>query len=478
MTMTVRGGLLAAASVFALAIAFTSATKAQEAAALSAELAARGAWNDSTTYVIDDIVTSRGSTWRSKRNSNLNKVPGQTQPSTATSWELFARGFNPLGAWSNATKYQPDDLVTHLGQTYRARITNLNKQPTNTTNWELLAAKGAAGPNTGIGAGSADAPSISFNGDDDTGIYQPDAGKIALVENGVRVLHNPGNNNTALGAGALTGSSLFGGYNVAVGSSALLNNQLGEGNVGIGGSALKANTNGIYNIAIGQGALQDNTAGQRNIAIGPYAGSFVTTGSNNIFIGNWGDGADDAVIRIGTQGTQTTAFMAGITGVTVANEAAVAIDASTGQLGIVTSSRRYKEDVAPMGDVNATLMKLRPVTFRYKSATDAAQRVLQYGLIAEEVAEAVPYLAALNAQGTPETVKYHLLPSFLLAGYQAQQHKIAEQTTLNNGQQQTIAAQADELARLKERVAATEALEQRLQRLEALLPQTRAASIQ
>jgi hypothetical protein len=114
----IRTGLLTAVSALALTLAAVPAANAQQAPTLSAanpELAAKGTWDAGTTYVIDDLVTSRGSTWRSKRNSNLNKIPGQTQPSTAIYWELFARGFNPLGAWSNATKYQPDDLVTHNG---------------------------------------------------------------------------------------------------------------------------------------------------------------------------------------------------------------------------------------------------------------------------------------------------------------------------------------------------------------------------
>src|SRR4029079_19747153 len=114
--------------------------------------------------------------------------PGQTQPSTAAYWQLFARGFTPTGAWSNATKYQPDALVTLAGQTYRANLTNTNKQPTNTTYWELFAAKGltgptgaqgpqgetgvqgahgAAGPNTDIAAGSQSVPAISFTSDAD-----------------------------------------------------------------------------------------------------------------------------------------------------------------------------------------------------------------------------------------------------------------------------------------------------------------------
>ena len=111
--------------------------------AANPKLAAKGVWNPSTDYLKDDIVTARGSTWIAKRN-NKGKVPGQTSPST--DWQLSARGFNPTGAWSNATKYQPDDLVTHNGQTWRAKITvPANRQPAANQFWELLAHKGAQG---------------------------------------------------------------------------------------------------------------------------------------------------------------------------------------------------------------------------------------------------------------------------------------------------------------------------------------------
>ena len=61
--------------------------------------------------------------------------------------------------------------------------------------------------------------------------------------------------------------------------------------------------------------------------------------------------------RIGS--LQTRAFIAGIRGVTtgIANAIPVLID-SSGQLGTVSSSARYKEDIADMADVSERLMAL------------------------------------------------------------------------------------------------------------------------
>jgi len=67
------------------------------------------------------------------------------------------------------------------------------------------------------------------------------------------------------------------------------------------------------------------------------------------------------------------------------------------------------------------------------------------------VAEVFPDLAVFNKDGSAETVKYHLLPSFLLAGYQAQQLAISAQA-------EHLKGQAGEIADLKQRLVAIETM--------------------
>ena len=73
---------------------------------------------------------------------------------------------------------------------------------------------------------------------------------------------------------------------------------------------------------------------------------------------------------------QTSFFAAGIRGVTTGNNDAIAVVIdSNGQLGTVSSSRRFKEDIHDMDTVGSGLMRLRPVTFRYqKPFADAPSR--------------------------------------------------------------------------------------------------------
>ena len=56
-----------------------------------------------------------------------------------------ARGLSPRGAWSTATPYSTNDLVTYLESTWLARRDNTNKRPIAGADWQLFVAKGAAG---------------------------------------------------------------------------------------------------------------------------------------------------------------------------------------------------------------------------------------------------------------------------------------------------------------------------------------------
>ena len=105
----------------------------------------------------------------------------------------------------------------------------------------------------------------------------------------------------------------------------------GASNVADGVNALYDDTAGA-NTALGTNALYDNATGASNVAIGNGAGRNLTTGSNNIEISNTGVAGEAGKIRIGTPGTQTAAFLAGVSGVTIPGPTRAVVVNSSGQL--------------------------------------------------------------------------------------------------------------------------------------------------
>ena len=86
-----------------------------------------------------------------------------------------------------------------------------------------------------------------------------------------------------------------------------------------------------------------------------------------------------------------------------------------------------------MGIASSKLFQLRPVTFFYspqhddsKQLQDNGGRLLQYGLIAEEVAKVSPELVSYNKDGQPYSVKYQNLLPMLLNEVQKQATEIRD----------------------------------------------------
>ena len=75
---------------------------------------------------------------------------------------------------------------------------------------------------------------------------------------------------------------------------------------------------------------------------------------------------------------------------------------------------------------------------------------IQFGLIAEEVAEIYPDLVAHSADGQVESVKYQVLDSMLLNELQKQAATIRLQTAENRQQAERIRSLEDRLAALEE----------------------------
>ena len=248
-----------------------------------------------------------------------------------------------------------------------------------------------------------------------------------------------GGNNTAIGTLALL-SNTTGGNNTAVGVSALAGNIDGNDNTAIGGAALLRNT-GAGNLAIGSGALDSNTSGSFNVAIN--GGRNLTTGIFNIAIANDGVAGESNTTRIGI--LQNRCFISGIREVTtgVPDAINVMID-SAGQLGTVSSSRRFKTEIKPMDKASEAILSLKPVTFHYKSDHTATP---QCGLIAEEVAEVNPNLVVHDKNGEIYSVRYDQVNAMLLNEFLKEHRTVQELRSCAAVQQATIAELTSTLER-------------------------------
>src|SRR6266478_8707424 len=222
-------------------------------------------------------------------------------------------------------------------------------------------------------------------------------------------------------------------------------NTTASNNTAHGFKALYKNTSGQFNTASGVNALYGNTSGARNIALGYSAGFSLTTGSNNIDIANLGVAAESNTIRIGTVGTQTNTYFAGISGVTVAGGVGVIVD-TNGHLGTVVSSERFKDTIKPMDKASEAILALKPVTFRYKKELDP-KAIPQFGLVAEQVAKVDPELVARDSDGKPYSVRYEAVNAMLLNEFLKEHRTVEQQETKiialqsADSQQKTIIAQ-------------------------------------
>ena len=140
------------------------------------------------------------------------------------------------------------------------------------------------------------------------------------------------------------------------------------------------------------------------------------------------------------------------------------VNTTTGQLGIVMSSARFKHDIRDMGGKSSALLKLRPVSFRYNN--DPAN-TLQYGLVAEEVAKVYPELVIYGPDGKVMTVRYSMLSAMLLNELQKQARTNQRQARQQADQNRKLAAQVAQLKANQEHQRV--AFEQRVATLERAL---------
>jgi hypothetical protein len=196
-------------------------------------------------------------------------------------------------------------------------------------------------------------------------------------------------------------------------------NTASGGNAAVGGGW--GNTASGYSATVPGG--RDNTAaGDYSFAAGRRAkanhnGSFVWADStdanfastaNDQFLirasGGVGVGVNDPCVALDVDGT------ARLRGISAGIGTAVVADANGTLWKQVPSSRRYKTNIQDLETDPDAVLKLRAVSFQYKSSGQQ-----DIGLIAEEVEPLARDLVIYDDQGRPDAVKYDRVSLYLLA---------------------------------------------------------------
>ncbi len=228
--------------------------------------------------------------------------------------------------------------------------------------------------------------------------------------------------------------------NMWIGLGAGNQTSISSDSVGIGNGALSDTDTGQFNIALGGLAGEKVTTSSNLTLLGTSAGRFITSGSSNticigndagisltstspncIIIGESGTVGDNHTIKIGEEGTHTTCFLQGISGVTSAGAVAAVIN-SDGKLGTVVSSRKRKQNIQPVGERAQKLRKVEIVSF---NMIDDPSQELHYGAIAEDVEPIFPEcIVYADRKKEIPTIQYHKFIPLLLKLAQEQQMDI------------------------------------------------------
>jgi len=255
--------------------------------------------------------------------------------------------------------------------------------------------------------------------------------------------NSTGFENAGTGSRALFANTT-GFHNTADGFSALVRNTTGNHNTANGDVALSNNTTGNFNTTDGAHSLENNSTGSANTALGFGAGNNVTTAGNVICIGSGVVGAN----------VSNSCFIGSVFGQTSSGGAAVFIN-SSGKLGTITSSRRFKEEIRPMAQSSEVLFALKPVIFRYKKEIEP-QKIPQFGLVAEDVEAVDPDLVVRDEDGKVNTVRYEAINAMLLNEFLKEHRTVQELKQEISALAATVKEQSAQIQKVSARIDASE----------------------
>ena len=284
-------------------------------------------------------------------------------------------GLTFLGAWNVSTGYKANDVVTAGGSTYLALNTSTGVDPITDTGtaWALLAAKGAdgakgdTGPAGAVGEagpmglpgppgtngldgspGLPGAPGLKGDKGDTgaagpmgpSGPAGPEGPQGAKGETGAGLSMYQENT-----AGGITPYNVVStaGMNTVFGNSTLASNTVGYQNTAIGSRALSANLDGMENTAIGSGAMVNTVAGFHNTAVGSAALANANKPIQNVAIGRsaMGGGTGQPIGNVAIGYTTLGRVQDGSGNTAVGTEALASVENSIGSNAFGARALRF-----------------------------------------------------------------------------------------------------------------------------------------
>jgi len=283
-----------------------------------------------------------------------------------------------------------------------------------------------------------------------------------IMKGGSPFIHNFGGSTfVGVNAGNFT---MSGGAITVIGQQALQNNTSGSFNTAAGLNALNANTTGGNNTAIGGAALGGNVAGDNNTATGTFAAGS-TTGTGNTAMGAF-------ALLTNTTGNNNTAvgFQAGVSTNNLTNATAIgngatvdvsnkirlgnsAVTVLEAQVGLTVASDRTRKENFREVNAQEVLQKLRRISVTsWNYIGHDSKEFRHYGPMAQDFFAAFGN-DGVGAIGTDTTINSSDLTAILMIGLKG----LDEQSQKD---QRTIAAQAEEIASLKQQTQRIAELEE------------------
>jgi hypothetical protein len=295
----------------------------------------------------------------------------------------------------------------------------------------------ASGVTINFADGSASTPSITNDGDTNTGMFFPAADTIAFAEGGTEVMRIASTGNVGIGTStpnANSGTSLVV-YDASTPRFRLTNSTTGQtasdgAELSLFGSDFYIENREAANMVFyNNGAERMRIDSTGRLLVGTTSTSAVA----RIVIQKASGSADGLVINQDTGGSGITQGSSGSTGLfayyfTTSGVCGTISGSGTSTTYATSSDYRLKENVVPMTGALATVAQLKPVTYTWKHDGSASQ-----GFIAHELQEVVPDAVvgekdAVNEDGTikAKRIDTSLLVATLTAAIQEQQAIITD----------------------------------------------------